>query len=108
MRYSKYSATSPEAQRLRNQIENDTFVNSDGCLRWNMGNAVPSWTWEEAYGEPMPAHYLDAYNRDVATFIDNYKKNVRAHTGEELFEMRAAFGKGATVVNVFTGQRTKL
>lgn len=32
----------------------------------------------------------------------------REHTPEELYEMRAAFGPGTTVVNVITGKRTKL
>jgi hypothetical protein len=30
------------------------------------------------------------------------------HSDEEMFEMRAAFGEGATVVNAITGQETKL
>jgi hypothetical protein len=100
--------TLEEAKKLRAKIEDDTFVDSDGCLRWNMGNAVPSWTWEEAYGEKMPGAFLGPYNRDVAAFLDDYRKNDSPPDAEQLYEMRAAFGEGETVVNVFTGRETKL
>ena len=48
----------------------------------------------------------------ISDFLDEYKKN-RANrsaeqVAEEQFEMRAAFGPGETVVNVITGERTKL
>lgn len=32
----------------------------------------------------------------------------QAATGEERMEMQAAFGKGTTVVNILTGEKTKL
>ena len=39
-----------------------------------------------------------------------YRESMRNHqySDEELFEMRAAFGEGATVVDVITGQQIPL
>ena len=44
----------------------------------------------------------------TAAFLDSYRKNYKGPSEEEKAEMRAAFGTGTTVVNVITGQRTKL
>lgn len=43
-------------------------------------------------------------------FIKEYKKQQENHkySQEELAEMRAAFGEGETVVDVFTGKKIKL
>ena len=45
-------------------------------------------------------------------FIEEWKKNRANRSAEEIaeerYEMRAAFGPGETVVNVLTGERTKL
>ena len=44
--------------------------------------------------------------------IEEYKKNRANRSAEEIaeerYEMRAAFGPGETVVNILTGERTKL
>ncbi len=106
--HAERRAKYPEAQRLQDQLDNDTVVDEDNCLRWKMGNAVPPWVWEDAFGVEMPALYLDAYNRDMAAFLDNYKRNEQGPDAEQLYEMRAAFGEGTTVVNVLTGRKTHL
>lgn len=41
-------------------------------------------------------------------FIEEYRKNPHTPSFEEICEMRAAFGKGAVVVDVFSGQQYKL
>ena len=42
--------------------------------------------------------------------IEEYKESQknRVSSGEELFEMRAAFGEGTEVVNIITGKRFKV
>ncbi len=40
--------------------------------------------------------------------LESYRTNRRAPSAEKLAEMRAAFGEGATVVNVLTGDVTHL
>ena len=47
---------------------------------------------------------------DSERFIEAYRKMREStpYSHEELFEMRAAFGNGAEVVNVITGKKTRL
>ena len=40
--------------------------------------------------------------------IENYRRNYTGPSEEELFEMRAAFGTGTTVVDVLTDRKIKL
>lgn len=49
-----------------------------------------------------------ARDKEVSEFLAGYRKNARPATEEERMEMRAAFGKGTTVVNVLTGEKTEL
>lgn len=44
----------------------------------------------------------------IKQYIENQAKRTQEQRDEELFEMRAAFGEGETVVNIFTGEVTKL
>jgi hypothetical protein len=97
-----------ERVRLREKIANDTYTDEAGCLRWNMGNAVPSWIFEEA-GIEMTATQRAAYEADVERVIEGYRAAQAARTPEEVeeahAEARAAFGPGETVVNILTGER---
>jgi hypothetical protein len=45
---------------------------------------------------------------ETAAFLAAYRKNPPKYTPEQLAEMRAAFGPGAKVVNVITGQEIEL
>ena len=49
-----------------------------------------------------------ARDKEVSESLAGYRKNARPATEEEHMEMRAAFGKGTTVVNVLTGEKTEL
>lgn len=49
-----------------------------------------------------------AREKETAKALDEYRKNVRPATEEVLDEMRAAFGRGKTVVNIITGQKYHL
>jgi hypothetical protein len=44
--------------------------------------------------------------KEIAEYIKQQQN--REYSEEELFEMKAAYGKGATVVNVFTGKKITL
>jgi hypothetical protein len=48
----------------------------------------------------------DVAGNDITEWLKEYA--ARPQTEEELFEMRAAFGEGETVVNIFTGRVTVL
>lgn len=49
-----------------------------------------------------------AREAEVAKELESYRANKKPHSAEELAEMRAVFGKGTTVVDIFTGEKTVL
>ena len=49
-----------------------------------------------------------ARDEEEEAFLAEYRKNVRPMDAEMLWEMRAAFGPGATVVDVITGRKYHL
>ena len=49
-----------------------------------------------------------AREEETAKALEEYRRNARPATEEELDEMRAAFGTGKTVVNIITGQEYHL
>ena len=49
-----------------------------------------------------------ARDEETANVIEAYKASYTGPSEEDLFEMRAAFGTGTTVVDIFTGKKIKL
>ncbi len=49
-----------------------------------------------------------ARDKEVSESLAEYRKNARPVSEEERMEMQAAFGKGTTVVNILTGEKTEL
>jgi hypothetical protein len=82
----------------------------DGVLYWKSVNRVtPVDTAENAVELGYPVD-MDAHKRareaDIEKSLAAYRKaRPRRPSAEELYEMRAAFGEGATVVNILTGER---
>jgi hypothetical protein len=83
-------------------------------VRWNSNNSIP---FEDMLQNFEDAGWIDGqiYVNSVeqrqiedAEAIAQYRKNRRAPSAEDLFEMRAAFGAGATVVDVLTGREYTL
>ena len=91
-----------------------SYVDPDGVIRWKSNNAVPFDDCLEDAGVPVETRKKCdvARSRDAAEVIEAYRKAQARRTPEEIAEekaeMRAAFGPGVEVVNVFTGERTKL
>lgn len=50
----------------------------------------------------------DARDEETAKVIEAYRASYTGPSEEEIFEMRAAFGTGTTVVDIFTGKKIKL
>lgn len=50
----------------------------------------------------------EAHTAEVHAEIESYRENKRTLAQEEIFEMRAAFGSGSTVVDVLTGETIAL
>ena len=110
-----YPLTHPfrsEAERLKIQFYRDAFVDDNGVVYWKSNKKVPP---EEivAFWEfcrfPFNAHnsrvMRDEQNR---IFFENYRRNQRPMTEEELFEARAVFGAGTVIVDAISGRKTKL
>ena len=45
---------------------------------------------------------------ESAEFLEEYRRNRKPHSAEEIAEMRAAFGNGTTVIDVITGEKITL
>ena len=92
------------------------FTVEKHIVRWKTNNSVPPVDCldemvEQGLITPR-AKVLSVIVRDfeVAQSIARYRKQMENHvpSGEELFEMRAAFGEGEEVVNVITGKKIQL
>ena len=49
-----------------------------------------------------------ARDEETANVIEAYRASYTGPSEEEMFEMRAAYGKGTTVVDIFTGKKIRL
>lgn len=83
-------------------------------LRWKSNNSVPPQEvldfWKYIGKRFNMTKSVAARERETKDFLKEYRKRMEnyEHSAEEMAEMRAAFGEGATVVNVITGKKTKL
>ena len=95
-----------EKKRLRASLETATYE-KDGALYWtNVDRPVPMHVFRDAEIE-APAAQAEMLIQHTAAFLADYREAMKNHvpSGEEIYEMRAAFGEGETVMNVITGQR---
>lgn len=95
------------------------FDETDGVYRWTSNDRIPFDDMLKENGVPEMIRELCAYARETETqaFLNEYVENeekfwtdpdMEEARNERLFEMRAAFGPGEEVVNVFTGRKTQL
>lgn len=90
-------------------------VSATGIARW-ASNSRPLFADTVAlivalgFGEGIdPAATARAQEKDTAAFLAQYRATHPAEPdAEQLHEMRAAFGPGATVVDVISGRTTQL
>lgn len=87
-------------------------VDADGVVTWDSNGQVPPADilalWDS---QDLPFDYeasVAARDAQVAESIKQYRANYQPPTGEQLAEMRAAFGPGGTVVDVISGHRIQL
>lgn len=102
-----------EAERLAEKLKTDTTL-KDGVLRWKMGNLCPADCAEFAKFIGIAVDLSKqqaARDAELSKLVKRMKraeKNMSEEArAEQEYEMRAAFGPGVTVVNVFTGKKTK-
>ena len=112
--YWKASAEKEIRKMEERQINGEIFFGADGVVRWTSNNRVMPKDCREILSHTV---YRDLYSEDAsraaeeaetAAFLDSYRKSYKGPSEEECMEMEAAFGKGATVVNVITGKRIRL
>lgn len=109
--YWKTSAEK-ELEKIRDELEKGLItIDGDGIARNRIGRVLMSDMLEKV------TYVTDAVNveatkkaREVETAkaIEEYRRNARPATEEELSEMRAAFGEGETVVDILTGKTYRL
>jgi hypothetical protein len=97
------------ARTLKSMLEG-AYEGSNGELRWKSNdNPIPMHCFKET-GIEAPENQQAEIDAHTTAFLKEYREQMKDYqpSEEELFEMRAAFGPGETVVNVVTGQRIKL
>ncbi len=80
-----------------------------GVVRWRSNDSVPPLDiledWVELGLDFDLAASVRADEADWDKFAADYRANPPQVTDEDMFEMRAAFGEGTTVVNCITGKK---
>lgn len=87
-------------------------VDAAGVVRWDSNGSVPPLDILEDWAELGLPFDLEASKAADAVeweeFATRYRANQQAPSDEEMFEMRAAFGPGAVVVDCISGRKTQL
>ena len=108
--YWKKSAEK-ELEKVREELEQGLItIDENGVARNRIGRVLMSDMLEKLtyITDAVDAEAtMKAREEETAKALEEYRKNARPATEEELDEMRAAFGKGKTVVNIITGQKRK-
>ena len=94
------------------QAETQAAVDADGAIRWNSNGRylMDDFCEKLEYAGYAFSREATAKKREAqdAENLAEYRRNNKRLSGEALAEARAAFGEGATVVDVLTGRRTRL
>ena len=103
-----------DAERTRAKMVDPAHaVVRDGVRYWLISDGtervIPPFVYADAFVE-CPAEQQAAYDVESSRSIASYKAARAKHgySDEERFEMRAAFGPGAEVVDCLTGQKVRL
>lgn len=101
-----------EVKKAVAKADADTTVGADGAIKWK-GNGrylMDDFCEKLEYAGYAFSREATAAKRDVqnAESLAEYRRNDKGFSREELAEARAAFGEGTTVVDVLTGEKTRL
>ena len=101
-----------ELDRIAEELEKGLItIDENGVARNRIGRVLMSdmlekltYVTDKVDEEATRAARVEEVERTLA----EYRKTAQPATEEEKEEMRAAFGKGKTVVNILTGERIRL
>ena len=103
------------AEELKNSLETQTTIDEKGIMRWTTNNHVPPLDCLEfaKFGLKMPVNVPASVaqgDKETQEAIQAYREHQAAReiSLEERFEMEAAFGKGAKIVDIITGKEIQL
>ena len=101
-----------EIERMQRMADNGEIrTNMNGAAFWNSnGNYLPADAAEKLSHTDFEFSLEEtekAREAQVTQQLKAYRQNHRT-SAEEREEMRAAFGPGTTVVNIISGERTRL
>ena len=100
-----------DAKRKEDFYVDETNSTSGPVVRWNSNDRIP---FGDMLSEFATAGWISMQTVENSLAqrriedrraIEAYRKNYKGPSQEEQFEMRAAFGSGAWVVNVLTGHK---
>ncbi len=101
-----------EVRKAVAQADEKATVEADGAIKWTgNGRYLMDDFCEKleyagyAFDRQATAGKREAQDEES---LAEYRRNDRGLSGEALAEAKAAFGEGATVVNVLTGKKTRL
>ena len=103
------------AEELKKNLETQTTIDEKGIMRWITNNRVPPLDCLEfaKFGLKMPIDIpasIAQGDKETQEDLQEYRSRMaeREISPEERFEMEAAFGKGATIVDIITGKEIQL
>ena len=98
-----------EVEKAVKEANEKAIVEESGAIRWiASGNYLPDDFCEKLeYAGYAFSREATRQAREVQSSeaIEAYRRQTRQITTEEIEEMRSAFGRGAVVVDIITGQR---
>ena len=114
-RHYWYNHATEEAYKAVEKFKKDAQVDDNGIVTWKSNGRCPmddflemlDWAGVATINYEATRKERDRQNEES---IREYKESMKNHvySEEELFEMRAAFGRGTTIVDVITGQTIRL
>lgn len=75
--------------------------------RWKSNNRIPFEDMLQSWDVSNLAHHAVVRADELHSFLQEYRANQGEPSQEERYEMRAAFGEGVEVIDVFSGRRTR-
>lgn len=101
-----------ELEEVREELAAGKITIDDNGVARNCANRVLMSDMREKVAHVTDRINLEAtkeaYEEEVAKFAEEYRKNYKGPSEEELAEMRAAFGCGERIVNILTGDVIQL